>query len=76
MRSQPAQPRRHRLRRAFREIHRYRSAALLGVEATRTRTSKVMAKEHALVRRLIERQDDSLRLTVGPQVPFDCEKSG
>jgi transposase len=52
-------------------IHRYRSAALLGVDATRTRTNKLMAKQHALARRLIERQDDYLRFTHDPRVPFD-----
>jgi transposase len=52
-------------------IHRYHSAAQLGVEATRTRATKLMAKHHALARRLIDRQDDYLRFTVDPRVPFD-----
>jgi hypothetical protein len=52
-------------------IHRYRSAALLGVEATRARVTKLMAKQHALARRLIDRQDDYLRFTTDPRVPFD-----
>jgi transposase len=52
-------------------VHRYRSAALLGVEATRARKNKVMAKHHALARRLLDRQDDYLRFTVNPRVPFD-----
>jgi len=52
-------------------IHRYHSAALLGVEATHTRTNKLMAKQHALARRLIDRQDDYLRFTVDLRVPFD-----
>jgi transposase len=52
-------------------IHRYHSAALLGVEATRTRATKLMAKHHALARRLIDRQDDYLRFTLDPRVPFD-----
>ena len=52
-------------------VHRYRSAALLGVAATRTRENKVMAKHHALARRLLDRQDDYLRFTVDPRVPFD-----
>lgn len=52
-------------------IHRYRSAALLGVEATRARQSKVVRKHNALARRLIDRQDDYLRFTVDPRVPFD-----
>jgi transposase len=49
-------------------IHRYRSAALLGVEATRARVTKLMAKQHALARRLIDRQDDYLRFTTDPRV--------
>jgi transposase len=52
-------------------VHRYRSAALLGVQATRTRETKTMAKHHALARRLLDRQDDYLRFTVDPRVPFD-----
>jgi transposase len=52
-------------------IHRYHSAALLGVEATCTRATKLMAKHHALARRLIDRQDDYLRFTTDPRVPFD-----
>jgi transposase len=52
-------------------VHRYRSAALLGVEVNRTRATKLMAKHHALARRLIDRQDDYLRFTTDPQVPFD-----
>ena len=30
-----------------------------------------MSKHHALARRLIDRQDDYLRFTVDPRVPFD-----
>jgi len=41
------------------------------VEATHTRTNKLMAKQHALARRLIDRQDDYLRFTVDLRVPFD-----
>ena len=52
-------------------IHRYRSAALLGAEATSARATKLMAKHHALARRLIDRQDDYLRFTTDPRVPFD-----
>ena len=52
-------------------IHRYRSAALLGVQATGARTSKLMGKHNALARRLIDRQDDYLRFTRDPRVPFD-----
>jgi Transposase IS66 family len=52
-------------------IHRYHSAAQLGVDATHTRATKLMAKHHALARRLIDRQDDYLRFTTDPRVPFD-----
>jgi hypothetical protein len=41
------------------------------VEATRTRATKLMAKHHALARRLTDRQDDYLRFTVDPRIPFD-----
>ena len=51
-------------------IHRYRSAALLGVQATGARTSKLMGKHNALARRLIDRQDDYLRFTRDPRVPL------
>lgn len=52
-------------------VHRYRSAALLGVQATGARTSTLMSKHNALARRLIDRQDDYLRFTVDPRVPSD-----
>jgi transposase len=52
-------------------VHRYRSAALVGAEATRARENKVMAKHHALARRLLDRHDDYLRFTLDPRVPFD-----
>jgi transposase len=52
-------------------IHRYHSTALLGMEATRTRASKLMAKQHALARCLIDRQHDYLRFTVEPRIPSD-----
>ncbi|MCA1681583.1 MAG: transposase, partial [Actinobacteria bacterium] len=52
-------------------VHRYRSAALLGVAATGARTSKLMGKHNALAHRLINRQDDYLRFTRDPRVPFD-----
>lgn len=51
--------------------HRFRSAVVIGERQTRARTSKVMAKHHALASRLINRQDDYLRFTVDPQAPFD-----
>ncbi len=52
-------------------VHRYRSAALLGEQITSARTSKLMGKHNALARRLIDRQDDYLRFTTDPRVPFD-----
>ncbi len=42
-------------------VDRYRSAALLGVQATRPRVSKLMGKHNALARRLLDRQGDYLR---------------
>ncbi|MGH3573542.1 MAG: IS66 family transposase [Pseudonocardiaceae bacterium] len=51
-------------------VHRYRSAALLGVEVNRTRATKLMAKHHALARRLIDRQDDYLRFHHRPAGPI------
>jgi transposase len=51
--------------------HEFRSAALIGANATKARSTKVMAKHHALARRMIDRQDDYLRFTIEPRVPFD-----
>lgn len=52
-------------------VHRYRSAAVTGVNQTRPRSTKLMAKHHALARRLVDRQHDYLRFTTDPHVPFD-----
>jgi transposase len=52
-------------------IHRWRSAALLGAAATAERSTKLMAKHHALARRLLDRQDDYLRFTTDPRASFD-----
>ena len=52
-------------------IHRYRSATLLGAQATSARTGKLMGKHNALAQRLIDRQEDYLRFTTDPRVPFD-----
>jgi transposase len=49
-------------------VDRYRSAALLGVQATRPRVSKLMGKHNALARRLLDRQDDYLRFTLDPRI--------
>jgi transposase len=49
----------------------FRSAALIGARDTQTRSTKLMAKHHALARRLSDRQDDYLRFTVDARVSFD-----
>jgi transposase len=53
------------------QVHRYRSAAVLGASQTAARTTKLMAKHHALARRLTNRQADYLRFTTDPVVSFD-----
>jgi transposase len=53
------------------QVHRYRSAALLGARQTAARSGKLMRKHHALARRLADRQDDYLRFTTDWQVPPD-----
>jgi transposase len=52
-------------------LHRYRSAVQIGASATSDRSTKLMAKHHALARRLITREEDYLRFTTDPQVSFD-----
>jgi transposase len=51
--------------------HSYRSAARLGARHTAARSSDLMKKHNNLARRLIDRQDDYLRFTRDPRVPFD-----
>jgi transposase len=51
--------------------HRFRSAVLIGEKETAARAGPLMAKHHALARRLRQRQDDYLRFTADPRVPFD-----
>jgi transposase len=51
--------------------HRFRSAALIGANVTKDRSTKLMAKHHALARRINDRQDDYLRFTADPRVSFD-----
>jgi transposase len=51
--------------------HRYRSAVLIGEKATAARAGPLMAKHHALARRLRERENDYLRFTTDARVPFD-----
>jgi transposase len=57
------------------QVHRYRSAALLGARQTAARSGKLMRKHHALARRLTDRQDDYLRFTTDWQVPPDNKGS-
>jgi transposase len=49
----------------------FHSAALVGANDTKARATRLMAKHHALARRLIDRQDDYLRFTVDARVSFD-----
>jgi len=53
------------------QIHRYRSAAQIGITQTAARRDPAMRKHHALARRLIDRQDDYLRFTRDWHVPAD-----
>jgi transposase len=53
------------------QIHRYRSAVLLGARQTAARSGKLMKKHHALARRLLDRQDDYLRFTTDWRIPAD-----
>ena len=53
------------------QVHRYRSAAQIGISQTTTRSDPVMTKHNALARRLIDRQDDYLRFTQDWRVPAD-----
>ena len=51
--------------------HQFRSAVLIGQKQTAARAGPLMAKHHALARRLRQREDDYLRFTTDAQVPFD-----
>lgn len=53
------------------QVHRYRSAARIGITQTTARSDTVMKRRHALARRLIDRQDDYLRFTQNWQIPAD-----
>ena len=57
--------------RLARARHEFRSAVLIGENQTAARAGPLMAKHHALARRLRHRQDDYLRFTTDPLVPFD-----
>ena len=53
------------------QIHRLRSAALVGASQTAARSAVLMRKHHALARRLLDRQDDYLRFTWDRRVSPD-----
>jgi transposase len=53
------------------QIHRYRSAVLLGARQTAARSGPLMRKHHTLARRLADRQDDYLRFTADWRIPAD-----
>jgi transposase len=53
------------------QMHRYRSAVLLGARQTAACGGKLMRKHHALARRLLNRQDDYLRFTADWRIPAD-----
>lgn len=51
--------------------HRYHSALLIGKNQTATRAGPLTRKHHALAKRLLAREDEYLRFTADPRVPFD-----
>ena len=51
--------------------HSWRSAVLAGVAQTSGRESKLVAKFHALAKRMRDREADYLRFTVDERAPFD-----
>ena len=53
------------------QVHRYRSAAQLGITATAARATKLMKAHNALARRLLNRQHDYLRFTTDWRIPPD-----
>jgi transposase-like protein len=53
------------------QIHRYRSAAQVGISETAARSDAVTKKHNALARRLLDRQHDYLRFTTDWRVPAD-----
>jgi hypothetical protein len=54
-----------------RQVRYWRSAVTIGAQQTSARATKLMAKQHALARRLLDRHDDYLRFTTDPRAPFD-----
>jgi transposase len=57
------------------QIHRYRAAAQIGINQTTARSDAMMKRQHALARRLLDRQDDYLRFTQDWRVPPDNDGS-
>jgi transposase len=53
------------------QIHAFRSAALIGASQTAARSGALMRKQHALARRLLDRQNDYLRFTRDFRAPPD-----
>ena len=53
------------------QVHRYRSAVLLGARQTAARSGKLMKKHHALACRLRDRWEDYLRFTADWRIPAD-----
>ena len=53
------------------QVHRYRSAVLLGARQTAARSGALMKKHHALACRLRDRRDDYLRFTADWRIPAD-----
>jgi transposase len=53
------------------QIQLYRSAVQIGITSTTARSDQVMRKHNALVRRLLDRQDDYLRFTRDWRIPAD-----
>jgi transposase len=53
------------------QVHHFRSAAILGGEQAAAQTGKLASKHAALARRMLHRQADYLRFTRHPAVPFD-----
>ena len=53
------------------QVQLYHSAVQIGLTQTAARSSKVMKKQNALARRLLDRQDDYLRFTNDWRIPAD-----
>src|SRR5262249_47962921 len=51
--------------------HQYRSALMVGQKQTAARAGPLMRKHNNLARRLLQRENDYLRYTTDPRVPFD-----